>query len=58
MFRKRNGGEIMEWKDVKVSKDTWNLIRIRVTELTVKEGRLVTIREYIQRLVEKDVEGK
>jgi len=48
----------MEWKDVKVSKNTWNLIRIRVTELTVKEGRLVTIREYIQRLVEKDVEGK
>lgn len=49
----------MEWKDIKVSKNTWNLIRVRTTELTVKTGKVVTIKDYIKRLVEKDMkEGK
>ena len=45
----------MEYRDVKVSKNTWNLIRVRVTELTVKTGKIVTIKEYIRKLVEQDL---
>ena len=45
----------MEYQDIKVSKDTWNLIRVRVTELTVKTGKVVTIKAYIRTLVERDL---
>ena len=48
----------METQDVRVDRDTWKLIRVRTTELTVKTGKLVTIKDYIKDLVEKDVEGK
>jgi len=59
MFRSEtNGGELMDYMDIKISRSTWELIRIRVTELTVKTGKLVTIKEYIKGLVEKDTKGK
>lgn len=48
----------MEWKDIKVGKDTWNLIRVRTTELTVKTGKVVTIKDYIKNLVERDMSMK
>ena len=48
----------MEYHDIKVSKDTWNLIRVRVTELTVKKGELVTIKDYIKTLVEGDMKSR
>lgn len=48
----------MDWKDIKVSKETHNLIIVRVTELTVKTGKNVTIKDYIRKLVEKDLEER
>jgi len=44
-----------EIKDCKLDLETYNLIRIRTTELTVKTGKLVTIRDYIKSLVKKDM---
>lgn len=51
----RNGGNSMENKDIKVDQDTYNLIRVRTTELTVRSGKLMTIKRYVKNLVEQDL---
>jgi len=45
----------MEDRDIKVSKDTYNLIRAKTTELTIRTGKIFTIKEYIRTLVERDL---
>lgn len=48
----------MDWKNIKISFKVHCIIKARILELTVKTGKTVTIKEYIEGLVLKDTKGK
>ena len=45
-------------KDIKISFEVHCIIKERIAELTRRTGKTVTIKDYIEGLVLKDVKGK
>ena len=47
-------------KDVRISWNTWALLQAKTTELTLKTGKRVTLKSYIDNLVMENLskEGK
>ena len=57
MFRRETKGSD-SMKDIKISFEVHCIIKERIAELTRKTGKTVTIKDYIEDLVLKDVKGK
>ena len=51
------GGEYMEHKDknIRIAYDVWCLLYVKTTELTVRTGKLVTIKSFVSDLVLKEL---
>ncbi|MBA7556506.1 hypothetical protein ES705_49216 [subsurface metagenome] len=48
----------MKDKNIRISYNVWTLLFVKTTELTVRAGKKVTIKSYIDDLVLKDLSNK
>jgi len=48
----------MKDKNIRIAYHVWALLNVKTTELTVRTGKLVTIKGYVSNLLLKDLSKK